>query len=72
MDNIINMKLPERLNELRLERGLSQKELAKIINVAPSRISEWENSKKRPVYEDLIALANVFNVTVGYLLGTED
>lgn len=66
------MKLPERIKELREEKVLKQKELAKVLNVSPSRISEWEAGKKRPIYEDLIAMAEYFEVTVGYLLGVED
>lgn len=66
------MRLYERIRELREEKGLKQKELAKILNVAPPRISEWEAGKKRPIYEDLISMAAYFDVSVGYLLGVED
>lgn len=66
------MRLPERIKELREYKGIKQIELAKVLNVAPPRISEWEAGKKRPVYEDLIAMAAYFEVSVGYLLGVED
>ncbi len=66
------MKLPQRIRELREEKGLKQKELAKAIGVAAPRISEWETGKGRPVYEDLIALAKYFDVSVDYLLGLEE
>ena len=66
------MKFEQRLKELREEKQIMQKDLAKIINVDKTLISKWENGKKRPIYEDLISLAKYFDVTVGYLLGVED
>lgn len=66
------INFPRKLKELREEKQLKQKDLANIINVSPSRISEWENGKKRPVYEDLINVAKFFEVSLDYLLGLED
>lgn len=66
------MKFEERLKELREEKQITQKDLAKIIEVDKTLISKWERGRKRPVYEDLISLAKYFGVTVGYLLGTEN
>jgi len=66
------MKLYERIKELRLENKLTQKELAKAIDVDATIISKWELGHKRPVYEDLIKLAGLFNVSTDYLLGLAD
>lgn len=68
----MNNILGERLKELRLEKQITQRELAKTINVDPTRITKWELGKTRPIYEDLINLAKLFEVSVDYLLGLID
>jgi transcriptional regulator with XRE-family HTH domain len=66
------MEFGHKLKDLREDKQLLQKQVAKLVNVTPSRISEWENSKLRPVYEDLVKLALLFDVKTDYLLGLED
>ena len=62
----------ERLKELRLERGLSLKQLAKEINVTDIAISRWERQLRLPNIENLTNLAKFFCVTTDYLVGLED
>ena len=61
----------ERLKELRCEKGLSQTELAKALNVSQRSISSWETGFRQPDYETLILIAKYFDVTTDYLLGIE-
>ena len=61
-----------RLKELRLANGLTQKELAKSIEVGRTTISEYESGKIVPKQEGLLKLANYFNVSVDYLTGVSD
>ena len=61
-----------RLKELRLANGLTQKELAKSIEVGITTISEYESGKIVPKHEGLLKLANYFNVSVDYLTGVSD
>ncbi len=61
-----------RLKELRLANGLTQKELAKSIEVGRTTISEYESGKIVPKHEGLLKLANYFNVSVDYLTGVSD
>jgi transcriptional regulator with XRE-family HTH domain len=68
MDKIINEKLAERIKALRGELGLSQEELAKCLNVSRSKISQMENNDVRITAEELVALANIFNVSVESLI----
>lgn len=72
--NNINMKIKfnERLKELRLEKGLTQLELSKILNIGRSSIGEWENMRNEPSLEMLVKIARFFGVTTDYLLGIED
>lgn len=59
----------ELLAELRQDRGLTQKELGKILCVSPGTISNYENGVHIPDPEKLIILADYFHVTTDYLLG---
>ena len=62
----------QRLRELRQEKGLSMKQLAKQIDTTDAAISNWENEINEPKISYLKALAQFFNVTADYLLGLED
>ena len=61
-----------RLHELRTERDLSQRAMAKILNISQGTYNNWENSNTQPSIEQLIALANFFDVSVDYLIGNSD
>jgi len=58
-----------RLRQLRKEKGLTQAELAKLLSIGESTISFYESGKRQPDYETLIRIADLFNVSVDYLLG---
>ena len=57
-----------RLRELRAKAGMTQGELAKKLNVSGQTILNWENDIYEPKINQLIALANIFNVSVDYLI----
>lgn len=59
----------ERLKELRLEKRLSQKELAFEINLSQSAIAYWELGTRIPSAEAVVKLSRFFGVTTDYLLG---
>lgn len=59
----------ERLQELRKDRRLSQKELAKKLNLSPYTISSYERNCSDPNDEDKIKIAKLLNVSLDYLLG---
>lgn len=61
--------LGERLQEQRLLQNLSQKEVADIINVSPSIVSNYERSERVPSLEILVSLARLFHCSTDYLLG---
>ena len=63
--------LNERIKQLRTERGLSQVDLAKILNVSKQSISNWENDNIQPSIEMLIKLSRVFSVSTDFLLGED-
>lgn len=59
----------KRLKQLRIEKGLTQEELAKEINQTKANISRYENGKLQPSFETLDFFADYFKVDFNYLLG---
>jgi len=65
------MSFGERLKRLRVEKGLSQQELADILKVNRATLGNWEIDRTSPGYTTLCKIAKYFNVTVDYLLNGE-
>ncbi len=66
------MTFAERSRCLRKEKGLSQVELAKALNVSKACISMIEIGKNEPTAITLIKYADFFECSIDYLLGRED
>ncbi|MBQ9861454.1 MAG: helix-turn-helix transcriptional regulator [Clostridia bacterium] len=60
--------LGERIYFFRKQMGLSQKELAVLLNVTNKAISKWETGAALPKTETIIALAKIFKVSSDELL----
>lgn len=58
-----------RLKELRKERRLSQTDIAKMLNITQSGYSLWELDKVSIDNKSLQKLANLYNVSIDYILG---
>lgn len=61
-----------RLKELRLSCGLSQVELAKLINTTNDSIYSWEKGRSQPSVESLRNLCKALDTSADYLLGITD
>ena len=59
----------ETIADLRTEREMGQKELAAILNVSVGTISNYEKGVHFPDLDSLRKMADIFDVTVDYLLG---
>lgn len=59
----------EKLKSLRIEKKLTQKQIADRIGLAISAVSSYETGSRYPSYDVLIQLARIFHVTTDYLLG---
>jgi transcriptional regulator with XRE-family HTH domain len=62
------MNFGEKLVKLRKEKGLSQEALAEKLNTTRQAISKWENGQGFPETEKLLMIANIFEVSIDYLL----
>ena len=56
---------------LREKKGMTQLELANILDVTPAAVSKWENGESKPKLETLFAVAEIFGVTVEELVAGE-
>ena len=63
------MLLSKRLKELRINRGLTQRELGERVNVTKVSICCYENGMRTPTLDTLTKLGKVLDVDVDYLLG---
>lgn len=62
----------ERLKELRIQRGLYQKDIAAKLGVDRTTYVKYENGSSEPNHEMLQKLADIFETTTDYLLGRTD
>lgn len=60
------MKLGKKIKELRKKHKLTQAELAKKLNVAPTAVSAWERNENRPLMDKIAIMSNMFDVPISY------
>lgn len=65
------MTLEEQIKHYRKQAGLSQEKMADIIGVSRQAITKWENGTGTPDIANLMAIANLFQVSVDELLSNE-
>ena len=66
------MDFPERLKQLRKEKGLSQVMLAKELGVSGGTVAMWETGKRKPQFEMFDKLCTFFDRSMDYILGASD
>ncbi len=62
----------ERLKELRKAEKLTQRDMAEKLNIVQPSYIRYENGTAEPSQETLIKIAEIFDVSVDYLLGRND
>ena len=65
------MKFATILKKLRKERHMTQDQLSKLLNVAKSTVSMYEQGERMPSFEIMESLANIFDVSIDMLYGRE-
>lgn len=68
----MNIKLADRLVELRKENKLSQEALAEKLGLSRQAISKWERAEASPDTDNLIALATLYGISLDELLGNDE
>lgn len=66
------VNMGNKLKSLRIEKKLTQKQVADRIGLAISAVSSYESGSRYPSYDVLVKLARMFHVSTDYLLGITD
>lgn len=62
------MNFSEKVRSLRMKNGFSQEDLAEKLDISRQTVSKWEAGNSFPEIEKLIALSDLFQVSIDYLL----
>ena len=65
------MSIGTKITQLRKERKMSQEDLAHAMQISRQAVSKWENGQANPDTENLIHLAEIFQVDVNVLVGSQ-
>lgn len=65
----LKVAIGKKIKELRKEKDITQDQLAEMLNVVPTAITNYESGYSQPTLEALTKLGNIFNVSIDYLLG---
>lgn len=60
------MKLGKKIKELRKKHRMTQADLAKKLNVAPTAVSAWERNENRPLMDKIAIMSEMFDVPISY------
>lgn len=64
--------ISDRLKTLRNQKGVTQKQIAEYLDIAPNSVQRFEYGTTRPSLDNLIALAEYYKVSLDYLVGRTD
>ena len=62
----------KRIRGKRLEKGLTQEQLAQAIQISPQSVSKWERGDGYPDITLLPRIANFFQISVDELIGNDE
>ena len=62
----------DKIKHIRISKGLTQKQVADATSLTTVAIQNYENHRRKPTYDVLIALADYFGVSIDYLVGRTD
>lgn len=62
----------DKLKELRKESGMTQKQVAKLLNKSETGYASWEQGLAEPSVNDLRLLCRIYSVSGDYILGLSD
>lgn len=63
------MSIGKSLQHYRMDSGMMQEQLAKLLNVSRQTISKWENDRSFPDIENLIWLCDLYDISLDELVG---
>ena len=69
--NKINLTFPEILQKIMIEKSLNQVQLAQLLNIKQSQISEWLKGKSKPGYDNIKLICETLNISADRILGLD-
>ena len=70
--NFDTTEFATRLSTLRKSQGMTQEEMAEVLNISLEHLSKMERGKRKPSIDLIIAMACYFHVSTDYLLMGKD
>ena len=61
-----------KIKDLREQKGLTQAELGRVVGCNQSNVARWESGAQKPELTTLLKLADIFGVSLDYLMGREE
>ncbi|WNN77549.1 XRE family transcriptional regulator [Lysinibacillus capsici] len=66
------MSVGQKIKKLRKEKGFTQSELAKKLDVVSTAVSAWERDANKPMMDKLTIMSELFNVPISHFFDVED
>lgn len=68
----MNMEIKDNIRFLRIDAGLTQKELAEKLNVGQSTVCQWESGKCYPTAQMIKVMSEYFGISADFILGISE
>ena len=65
------MIFSEKLKEKRKNKGYTQEQMSKLLDIGQSAYAKWENGRTEPNFEMLLKLADLFDVSLDWFFGRD-
>mgnify|MGYP000059504993 FL=1 len=66
------MSIGENIKKIRVDAGLTQKELGERLGITSQSIAQWETGRREPKYQSMVKIADALNVPVSSLYGISE
>jgi len=64
--------LSERIKDLRVQKGLTQVQVAQRLGITKNAVNAWESSASSPSLKYIVRLAKILGISTDYLLGMNE
>ena len=65
------LDFPNRLKEKRKNKGYTQEQMSKLLDIGQSAYAKWENGRTEPTLENIVKLSGVNTANLNASLGTD-
>ena len=65
------LDFPNRLKEKRKNKGYTQEQMSKLLDIGQSAYAKWENGRTEPTLENLVKLSKILDTSTDELLGRQ-